>query len=91
MFQAHLSLLAETAVKIFQPLIVSVIMFHVRVDAKEESIILLQEVLYKRARLFVPAAQNFLRMRRVFESTNLYAKEESMVLYRRMLSVAIKV
>ena len=90
MFQAHLSLLAETAVKIFQPLIVSVIMFHVRVDAKEESMILLQEVLYKRAKFIVAAVRSCLRMRRVFGSTNLDAKEESMVLYGTMLSVAIK-
>jgi len=39
-FQVHLSLLAVTAVKIFQHLIVSVIMFHGRVDAKEESMVL---------------------------------------------------
>ena len=85
MFQAHLSLLAETAVKIFKPLIVSVIMFHGRVDAKEESM-----VLYQRTRIIVVTIQNCLRMRRVFGSTNHYAKEESMVLYRTMLSVAIK-
>ena len=52
--------------------------------------VLLQRVLNKRPRFYVAAAQFFLRMRRVFGSTNLDAKEESMVLYRTMLSVAIK-
>ena len=51
---------------------------------------LLHRVLNKRPRFYVAAAQFFLRMRRVFGSTNLYAKEESMVLYRTMLSAAIK-
>ena len=55
-----------------------------------ELIILLQRVLNKRPRFYVEAAQFFLRMRRVFGSTNVYAKEESMVLYRTILSVAIK-
>ena len=57
----------------------------------QELMVLLQRVLNKRARFLVAAAQFFLRMRRVFESTNVDAKEESMVLYRTMLSEAIKV
>ena len=52
--------------------------------------VLLQRVHNKRARFLAAAAQSFLRMRRVVGSTNLDAKEESMVLYRTMLSVAIK-
>ena len=52
--------------------------------------VLLQRVLNKRPRFYVAAAQFFLRMRRVFGCTNLDAKEESMLLYRTMLSVAIK-
>ena len=58
-------------------------------DARE-LMVLFQRVLNKRARFLVAAAQNRLRMRRAFGSTNLDAKEESMVLYRTMLSVAIK-
>ena len=47
-------------------------------------------VLNKKARFFVAAVKSLIRMRRVFGSTNWDAKEESMVLYRRTLSVAIK-
>ena len=38
----------------------------------------------------VAAAKYFLRMRRVFGSTNVDEMEESMVLYWRMFSVAIR-
>ena len=58
-------------------------------DARE-LMVLFQRVLNKRARFLVAAAQIFLRMRRVSVSTNLDAKEESIVLYRRKVSVAIK-